>query len=181
MGLAVDDQDVLAIEACKAGQELLELAWKDVFAAYDEHVIGATLDPQEASVRAATGARLGGEHCPISCAVAQHRRRLTTEACQHQLTRPPFLKWRPGIWVHDFRIEVVFENVQAIMPAALGSHTGASQLRQPIDVEGFQAEVRLNLAPQAFAPGLRAEDPDPKPDALTTFQPTKSFGQNQRV
>ena len=73
MGLAVDDQDVLAIEAGKAGQELLELAWKDVFSAYDEHVIGATLDPQEASVRAATGAGLGGEHGPISCAIAQHR------------------------------------------------------------------------------------------------------------
>src|SRR6266571_4147157 len=72
MGLAVDDQDVLAIEARKAGQELLELAWKDVLSAYDQHVIGATLHPQEASIRAATSAGLGGEHGPIPCAVAQH-------------------------------------------------------------------------------------------------------------
>lgn len=72
MCLAVDDQEVLAIEVRKAGQELLELAWKDVFSTYDEHVIGATLHPQEASIRAATSARLGGEHGPIPCAVAQH-------------------------------------------------------------------------------------------------------------
>ena len=72
MGLAVNDQDVLAIEAREAGQELLELAWKDVFSAHDQHVIGATLHPQETSIGAATSARLGGEHGPIPRAVAQH-------------------------------------------------------------------------------------------------------------
>ena len=72
MGLPVDDQYVLAIEARKAGQKLLELAWKDILSAHDQHVIGATLHPQEASIRAATSARLGGEHGPIPCAVAQH-------------------------------------------------------------------------------------------------------------
>ena len=71
--------------------------------------------------------------------------------------------------------------MQAMMPAALGSHAGASRLCQPVDVEGFQAEERFNLAPHAIAPGLRAENPHAKPDALTTFQPTKSFGDNQRV
>jgi hypothetical protein len=72
MRLAVDDQDVLAIEALKAGQELLKLAWKDVLSTYDQHVIRATLDPEEASIWAAAGARLRGEHCPIPGAVAKY-------------------------------------------------------------------------------------------------------------
>jgi hypothetical protein len=71
---------------------------------------------------------------------------------------------------------VVLENVQAMMPAAFGSHSWAPQLRQPIDVKGFQAEKRFNLTPHAIAPGFRAENPHSQPEAFATFRRMKSFG-----
>jgi hypothetical protein len=76
---------------------------------------------------------------------------------------------------------MVFEDVQAIMPAAFGSHARASQLRQSIDVESFQAEKRFNLAPHAIAPGLRSENPNSQLYANATSGRIKSFGQDQRV
>ena len=171
----------MAVEATEAGQQLLDLAWKYVFSAHDQHVIGPTLDPKEASIRAATCTGLRGEHSSIPRAVPHHRRGLSTEARQHQLTWLAFLKWRPGVRVHNFRVEVILEDVQAIVPAAFGCHSGPTQLRQTINVEGFQVEARFDLTPHAIAPGLRPEDAHSQSRVQMTSGRVKSFGQNQRV
>ena len=64
----------------------------------------------------------------------------------------------PARRVHDLRVEVVLEDVQAGELGALDADAGADDLREPVDVVGPHVALGVDAAAHRLRPGLRAED-----------------------
>ncbi len=84
--------------------------------------------------------------------------------------------------IDDLGIEVVLEDVKPVLLLALGCHTRADDLGKPVDVDGEQVELFLDLLAHGFAPGLRAEEAglDPQLRGIQPFLP-RPLGQEQGV
>ena len=67
-----------------------------------------------------------------------------------------------AIRVDDLGIEVVFEDMDAVLAVALGPHAGPDDLGQPVDVVGLDAGGLLDVLPHGVGPGLGAEDAGPQ-------------------
>jgi len=95
-------------------------------------------------------------------AVAQHGGALPADGGEHQLAlgarRQRFARDR----VHDLGVEDVLEDVEPVLLLALRPHAGADELGETVDVEGLDAELRLEVRAHRLAPGLGAEEPGPQ-------------------
>ena len=65
-----------------------------------------------------------------------------------------------GAGVDHLDEEVVLHHVQTVVARALAGDARADDLRQPINVEGGQAELLLELRAHRLRPWLGAEHPD---------------------
>ena len=67
---------------------------------------------------------------------------------------------RAGFGVHDLRVEMVFEDVQAVVVGALDAHARPDDLRKAVNIERLDAAFDFDMPAHGFGPWLGAENAD---------------------
>src|ERR1035441_4712495 len=141
-------------------QRAFDLRGEDVHAADDEHVVAAARDAADAAHRAPARAGLGGQHADVARTVADHRHGLLAERGQHQFALFSVRHDASRLGIDHLRVEVVLENVQAVVIGAFDAHARPDDFRQAVDVESLNPALRFDVTPHRFGPRFGAEDAD---------------------
>ena len=134
----------------------LDLRWEHIDAPHDQHVVGAAGDALDAPH--GTG-RAGQQPGEIAGAVADHGLPPLGQCREHQVTELAVGQRLSRAGIDDLGVEVVLPQRGAVfgLDALLG-HARSHHLRQPVDVDGVDAEARLDLSPELVGPRLSTED-----------------------
>ncbi len=148
------EHDLIGRHRALDGQQRgLDLRGKQGDALEDAHLFappGARPDaPHGASARAG----LGDDRRQVGRAVADQRHGLAAERGEHQLPLFAVGERPAALRVDDLRVEVVFEDVQAVLRAALGGDARAEDLGQAVDVVRLDAGRLLDAAAHGLAAG----------------------------
>ena len=135
-----------------------DLGWKDVDAAHNHHVVGASGNSFHASHRARGARQQSGE---IARAIADHRHCLLAEGGENELTQRAIGQDLAAYRIDDLGIKVVFPDMQTILAFdALVGNARAHHLRQAVDIHGMHIAGLFDFLAHAVGPGLGPEDAD---------------------
>ena len=155
---AGDDQLVVRLDAFDGEQNAFDLRREEVDTTDDKHVVATAADLLHADERAATGALLVAETRDVVCAVSEKRHASLRDGRQRQFA---FLAGRQDfacVGVENFRIVMVFENVEAVVGFAVHGDARAHDFGKTEHVMSLDASFLLDQIAHAFRPWFRAEN-----------------------
>ena len=154
----VDGHEVVRCDAVDVEQSRFDLGREHVDALDDEHVIGTSLEALDAGHGAAAFAFLILETGDVSRPVTDEGLALFGETGDDEFAFGALRKLLAGLRVDDFRQEVVFPDVEASVEIAVRGDAGTGDLRQAVNVVGFDVETSLDLLAHLVGPGFGAVD-----------------------
>ena len=161
--LGVEHDLVLVTEPGLAQQHLLDLAWIEVHALEDDHVVGAAAQAIEPQHRPpAVTRRARDDAREVVGAIAHQRQSLTGERRDDQLALGAVGQDTARGGVDDLDVVMVLPDVDAGAGGAVDAKARAARLRHPDDVEGADGKLPLDPDAQLVRPHLGAEDPHPQ-------------------
>src|SRR5215470_4608216 len=156
---AVEHDLVLVPDSRVLEHQRFDLAWIEVDAAEDDHVVGAPPNPVQAQMGAPTRAAAPAQHPrEVVRAVTDQRQPFAGEGAHHEL---PLLAVRARGSrgrIHHLAEVVVLPDVDAVARPAVDAEPGPARLRHAEDVEGVDVKLALDPPAQIVGPHLRTED-----------------------
>ena len=144
-------------DALHAHQHAFNLAGEHVYAADDQHVVGAPHQPLHANQRASARAPLVVQTADVVRAVANHRHAFLGDGGKHQLALLAIRQHRARHGVDDLRNHVILVHVHAMLFHALKAHARARDFGKPVNVQRVQTQQPLDLAAHFLRPRLGAK------------------------
>jgi hypothetical protein len=163
---AVHHELIVRCQIRQRQQRRLELGGVHVHTLDHQHVVGAALDARHPHRGPAAAARLEIQARHVAGPEAEDGQRPLGETGQDELALRARRQRLARPRVHHLGQEVVLVDVEAVPPlGTLGRDAGPDDLAEAVEVDRVDAPQSLDLAPQAFRPGLGAEEPVPQADA----------------
>ena len=98
------------------------------------------------------------DHGDVARTIADHGHGLLAQRGQNQFALGAVGQRLACLGIHDLRIEVIFEDVQALMMAAFAANARADDLGKSVDIECLDIACALNMPAHGVRPRLCAED-----------------------
>ena len=127
--VARKDNLVVGEGAAGAEQCRLDLRGEDVNAADDNHVVAAAGDAMDSAEGPAAGTGAGDQACDVARAVADHRHGLFAEGGEDEFALVAIFEDAASFGVDDLGIEVILQDVEAVLAGAFDGDAGADDLR----------------------------------------------------
>ena len=137
---------------------ILDLAGEHVHAADDEHVVGASMQAINATMRASASAFARNDARDVARAIAHHGRSFAVNRGNHKLAPFAIRQNLTGSGVDDLGDEVIFRQVQARLLQAFNSHAGAHGLGQAVNVKHLVTQLVFQFLAEVVGHGLGAVD-----------------------
>ena len=99
-----------------------------------------------------------GQGADVAGAVADHREGFLVDGREDQLALNAVRKDFAGLGIDDFRDEVIFVHVHALLGGALKGDAGAGELGEAVDIVSLDAQGLLDVPAHFLRPGFRAEN-----------------------
>src|SRR5660397_69832 len=138
-------------------QRRLHLAWKQVDAPDDEHVVRASMDLAMSGHCPPTRAGSLRECCQVSSSKPHHRQSLFGEGGKHKLTFFALGNGFPGLRVNHLNNEVVFRDVEPVLHLAFAGQARTYYLRESVVISCGHTQARFQLLANSICPGLGTE------------------------
>ena len=156
--LGVEHNLVVRQSLLCAEEGRFDLAREHVHAAHDNHVVATAADAADAADgTAALALRLldGGD---VAGAVADDGHCALAQGREHEFAffavRQRFKRFR----VHDFGVEMVFEDVDAVAALAFATHARTHDFGKAVNVVSLDASLFFDVVAHAVAPRFCTED-----------------------
>ena len=155
---AGDDQLIVRLDAFDGEQNAFDLRREEVDTTDDKHVVATAADLLHADERTAAGALFIAETRDVVRAVAEKRHTGLRDRRQRQFA---FFSGRQDfacVRIEDFRIVVVFEDMEAIVGFAVHGDARTHDFGKTEHVMRLDTSLLLDEIAHAFGPRLRAEN-----------------------
>jgi hypothetical protein len=153
----IDDNLIMGLGFLDIHQYVFDLGGKNVHTTDNHHVVGAAQQPMHFHKIPAAGAFAPFKPGDVPSSISKNRRPCLGERGEDQLTFLAVGEHLARLGIDNFRIEVIFVHVQAVLFAALTGHSRTDNFRQAVNIIGFQVHFLFNFPPHVFAPGFSSE------------------------
>ena len=180
--LAVHHKHVLRFEFRHSKDDTFHLRREDVDTTDNEHIVAASHDASHLHRCTSTSTWFIVEGTEVLGTIAEHRHTFLGKGSEHEFALSAVWQLFEGFRIDDFRIEMVFVDVRAVLFLTFIRYTRTHNFAQAIDVVTLQAEAFFDFLAHIVSPRFSTERTDTQADVfLAQAHLFKGFCQIERI